>query len=215
MAKRAVKYWEPNEDEILKKLVETYGSKRWNYISEMITSFESATYKSPKQCRDRWVNHLDPKLIQTPWTEKEEATLIKKHKSLGCKWSIISHFFKGRSANSVKNHFYSLIRKNLRRYNKYHALGKKINGKASALFKTPEYYKILVKPSVPKVHKSFEEQQNKHAKADKDDEKTQGEEDSDQMSFTDKVLLESMEMINQIQKPIIPYYWLFPMVYPY
>lgn len=181
----------------------------------MIANHESVAYKTPKQCRDRWVNHLDPKLIQTPWTEKEEATLIEKHKSFGCKWSVISHFFKGRSSNSVKNHFYSLIRKNLRRYNKYHALGKRINGKASALFKTPEYYKLLVKPSVPKVHKSFEEQQHKHSKTLKDDDKIRNEENISQTSFTDKDLLESMEMIDQIQKPIVPYYWFFPMVYPY
>lgn len=181
----------------------------------MMKSSDNANYKSPKQCRDRWVNHLDPKLNQTPWTDQEEAFLIEKHKSFGCKWSIISKFFQGRSANSIKNHFYSLIRKNLRRYNKYHALGKRISGKVSNLIKNPKFYKLLVKPSVPKTHKSYEEGWKNEDESSEDKEIITYPEKLSLLLTKTKAFVERKVIANQFQESILPCYWLFPMTYHY
>ncbi|OMJ92337.1 hypothetical protein SteCoe_4886 [Stentor coeruleus] len=213
MVKRSVKHWEQKEDELLKHLIEINESKKWNHISEMMNSDDSANYKSPKQCRDRWVNHLDPKLNQTPWTDEEEAFLIEKHKNFGCKWSIISKFFQGRSANSIKNHFYSLIRKNLRRYNKYHALGKRISGKVSNLIKSPKYYKLLVKPTLPKTHKSFKEVLKNEEECSEAKE-VLNEPKNLNLLWT-KGFIERNEILSQFQEPVLPCYWLFPLSYHY
>ncbi|OMJ75735.1 hypothetical protein SteCoe_25073 [Stentor coeruleus] len=160
MGKHTAKQWVEKvinikEDDILKSIVKNYGSKKWKKISVFMSKHKSVSYKSPKQCRDRWVNRLNPELTQNSWTIDEEKLLIIKQKELGNKWSRISKFFIGRSACSIKNHFYSLIRKNIRRYNKYWALGERITDKVADLLKQPKYYNLLVKPSLPKTHANY------------------------------------------------------------
>lgn len=160
MGKHTAKQWEEKvinmkEDEVLKSLVKNYGSKKWKKISVLMSKHKNVSYKSPKQCRDRWVNKLNPELTQNSWTIEEEKLLIIKQRQLGNKWSSISKFFIGRSACSIKNHFYSLIRKNIRRFNKYWALGERITDTVADLLKKPKYYDLLAKPSLPKTHENY------------------------------------------------------------
>ena len=70
--------WSKNEDDILKKLVETYGAKDWSSISEKhnevlleyINNQHQAHEKDKmvfnsrngKQCRERWLTALDPSI---------------------------------------------------------------------------------------------------------------------------------------------------------
>ena len=63
----------------------------------------------------------------------------------GNKWSIIARNLKGRSDNATKNHFYSIIRKNLRRCNKSKPDDQKIAGNIQDLLEKEEYRKILLK----------------------------------------------------------------------
>ena len=44
--------------------------------------------------------------------------MFERHKIYGNKWSLIAEGFPGRTDNSVKNYFYSTIRRCLRRMNK-------------------------------------------------------------------------------------------------
>ena len=43
--------------------------------------------RSGKQCRERWHNHLDPKINKSPWSEEEERIMAEGHKMHGNKWS--------------------------------------------------------------------------------------------------------------------------------
>lgn len=103
--------------------------------------------RSPKQCRDRWINNLDPEIIKNTWTDQEETLLFDKHRAHGNKWSTISRYLDGRSGNSIKNHFYSIIRKNIRKYNKKRVYGDKITEDIPELLKKPKFYNLLVRPA--------------------------------------------------------------------
>lgn len=128
--------------------------KKWNSISKSICRRLKFSHKTGKQCRERWVNYLNPKLLHEPWTSAEEDKLIELFKVIGKKWTKISTYFNNRSANSVKNHFYALVRKNIRRYNKYSGTCKKITEKVNDVLNYPDFCKLLVAPSLPK--KKFE-----------------------------------------------------------
>ncbi len=113
------------EDNILIKLVKKYGTKRWTDISKAMVDMFDLVGKTGKQCRERyinflfrWVNHLDPKINKLKWTIEEERKIFDAHKIYGNKWKVIAKNLDNRTDNSIKNHFYSILRKGLRRINK-------------------------------------------------------------------------------------------------
>ncbi|MGK3748444.1 MAG: hypothetical protein ACI8RD_000736 [Bacillariaceae sp.] len=71
-----------------------------------------------KQCRERFVNHLDPELKKGEWTDDEEAILIAMHELHGNRWANISKQLPGRSDNDVKNHWYSTIQRKFQQHGK-------------------------------------------------------------------------------------------------
>lgn len=133
------------EDQCLMSLVDIHGTKKWAMISRILKEQYQIMDKSGKQCRERWNNSLNPKLTDQPWTAQEEKILFEKQEKHGNKWSSIASFLKGRSDNATKNHFYSIVRKNLRRYNKNKRPEERIEGNIQELLEKPEVRKILVK----------------------------------------------------------------------
>ncbi|CAM9186575.1 unnamed protein product [Scytosiphon promiscuus] len=99
--------WSPEEDSLLKVLVDEYGSKKWSLIA---TQFPG---RSGKQCRERWLNHLDIRVRKSAWTGGEDVVLCEAQERLGNKWSEISKLLPGRAENAVKNRFNSIITKRL------------------------------------------------------------------------------------------------------
>jgi hypothetical protein len=133
------------EDTFLVNLVKIYGTKKWAHISRQLKEKHGINDKTGKQCRERWNNSLNPRLIDEPWSAQEEKILFEKQEKFGNKWSIIAGFLKGRSDNATKNHFYSIIRKNQRRYNKCRPEDQKIKGNVQELLEKEEYRKVLLK----------------------------------------------------------------------
>lgn len=109
--------WTDVEDETIKKLVKENGTQQWAVIAERLNKALKFQGRSGKQCRERWHNHLDPLILKDPWTLEEEKILFAKHIELGNKWADISKFIKGRTDNSIKNHFYSSLRRQYRKIN--------------------------------------------------------------------------------------------------
>lgn len=67
----------------------------------------------------RWYNHLDPSIVKREWTREEEDIMFEEHRKYGNKWTLLVEKLVGRSDNAIKNHFYSTIRKSLRRITKF------------------------------------------------------------------------------------------------
>jgi hypothetical protein len=96
--------WTTEEDAILRQKRILYGRK-WAKIAAHLPG------RQGKQCRERFVNHLDPELKKGEWTDDEEAVLIAMHQTYGNRWANISKNLQGRSDNDVKNHWYSTIQR--------------------------------------------------------------------------------------------------------
>ncbi|KAH9256620.1 hypothetical protein BASA81_005124 [Batrachochytrium salamandrivorans] len=96
--------WTKEEDQLLRDLVGQYGLKKWAVIATKLPSGRIG-----KQCRERWVNHLDVYVKKAPWTNEEDNVLIQGQKKLGNKWCAISKLLVGRPENAVKNRWNSIV----------------------------------------------------------------------------------------------------------
>ena len=97
--------WSEEEDEALKDFVTQFGASCWaeavNYIHG----------RSSKQCRERWNNILNPNVKKGQWTADEDNLIFKMYGELGTQWTRMVEFLPGRTKNSIKNRFYSSLRK--------------------------------------------------------------------------------------------------------
>jgi hypothetical protein len=97
--------WSIEEDKQLIQWVKTEGPTKWSQCAEFIKG------RNGKQCRERWFNSLNPHVIKGNWTTEEDYKLFYYYNKFGGKWSKIFIYFVGRSENSVKNRFYSTLRR--------------------------------------------------------------------------------------------------------
>lgn len=89
-------HWKKEEDDIITQCVQV-GKKKWSEIAALIPG------RIGKQCRERWLNHLDPTIKKGPFSEEEMRILMEMHAEHGTKWSEIAKHLPGRSENTLKN----------------------------------------------------------------------------------------------------------------
>ncbi|XP_010551142.1 PREDICTED: uncharacterized protein LOC104821834 isoform X2 [Tarenaya hassleriana] len=85
--------WSSEEDKRLKVAVKFFGAKNWHKIAQYVPG------RTPPQCRERWVNSLDPNVNRSPWTEVEDAELRAAVADLGHSWSRIATRLPSRTDN--------------------------------------------------------------------------------------------------------------------
>ncbi|KAL6763913.1 Homeodomain-like protein [Haematococcus lacustris] len=100
-AKRAA--WTEAEEERLVMLagkLEPGQRLSWRFLAE-----ELGTGRSPKQCREHYLNSLQPNMKKGKWTQVEEYLIAQGHSRLGSQWCKISSMVPGRTDNAVKNFY--------------------------------------------------------------------------------------------------------------
>ena len=123
-------------------MVIEYGAKSWTKVAQDVSE-NFPTPRSGKQCRERWHNHLNPKIHNGNWLPEEEEIIFKFTKIYGTHWSKIARMLQGRTENAIKNYFYSTVRKNIRRVNKKLILREKINGSIKELMKRSDLSELI------------------------------------------------------------------------
>jgi hypothetical protein len=76
----------------------------WNSVAAKV-----ATHTA-KQCRERWLVKLNPEVRRSPFEKWEDDVIQSERQRIGNHWSVIAQLLPGRTACSVKNRWYTVLR---------------------------------------------------------------------------------------------------------
>ena len=94
--------WTNIEDEILKASVSKYGLNQWARVSSLLAR------KTPKQCKARWAEWLDPGIRKIEWSKEEDERLLHLAKLMPTQWRTIAPIV-GRTATQCLERYQKLL----------------------------------------------------------------------------------------------------------
>ena len=96
--------WDESEDKKLRDWVNKNGAYNWTICAEYMKN------RTAKQCREHWKNTIDDNLIKGQWTAEEDLLIMKFYEKYES-WRKMIPMFENRTENSIKNRFFSQLRK--------------------------------------------------------------------------------------------------------
>lgn len=117
--------WTNIEDEVLRASVSKYGLQQWARVSSLLAR------KTPKQCKARWIEWLDPGIRKTEWSREEDEKLLHLAKLMPTQWRTIAPIV-GRTATQCLERYQKLLDEAEARENDDLGLGGPEGGEAAA-----------------------------------------------------------------------------------
>ena len=97
--------WSIQENILLKEWIKKHGPTQWEQCGKYIKG------RNGKQCREHWYNCLNPELLKGEWTTEEDFLIMYFYEKCNYSWKKLVLLFNGRTENSIKNRFFSELRK--------------------------------------------------------------------------------------------------------
>ncbi|XP_042437123.1 transcription repressor MYB6-like [Zingiber officinale] len=100
--------WSSEEDALLTNYIHSNGEGQWTSLPQ-----KAGLQRCGKSCRLRWMNYLRPGIKRGNIGADEEDLIIRLHRLLGNRWSLIAKRLPGRTDNEIKNYWNSHLSKKL------------------------------------------------------------------------------------------------------
>ncbi|RWR95905.1 putative GHMYB10 [Cinnamomum micranthum f. kanehirae] len=128
--------WTAAEDKILSDYIKMHGEGKWRSLPK-----RAGLKRCGKSCRLRWLNYLRPDIKRGNISHEEEELIIRLHKLLGNRWSLIAGRLPGRTDNEIKNYWNTNLGKKVKNQSSQPSNNKQIQ-------KKPEVEPPPIKPNV-------------------------------------------------------------------
>ncbi|KAJ9168026.1 hypothetical protein P3X46_019604 [Hevea brasiliensis] len=155
--------WTAHEDKLLADYIQVHGDGKWRDLPQ-----KAGLKRCGKSCRLRWLNYLRPDIKRGNISPDEEDLIVRLHRLLGNRWSLIAGRLPGRTDNEIKNYWNTKLgKKILKNYNKASAHDKVVDSEIQSANRaspssSPKMASHVFRPKAFNCSKDFVRQDSQH-----------------------------------------------------